>query len=330
MENEKKLKDFPSLKTSSFTAYIADNQANGIHRWGYNGLAALIPNHSGNNLFVPTYSGLNYETISLNGLTDYRYEPKKEEHQSIFEPRCEPMFIESADSKQIVLVQPETAHAHVSAKITFRVEEPHYLHQSIELTFHKRFCGKDEKNHFSSLWASYMHMPPDGHIYMKPNWEEGDDLDGWFGITKADHQATDLQIKNLPKDTEIGAEDHLEVMKNENPLSAKEIGQVKVTNDAPMARPELLDGALSFYYGFCHDSQLFLQMFKQPEQTHQFKLAYSPCGGGQEPGWSPAWDYVLELEDAELNKPYTWDLCIAIKQFESRKDILKELKRYIK
>lgn len=162
--------NFPSLKTSSFTAYIADNTSLGIHRWGYNGLAAIIPNHSGNNLFVPTYSGLNYETISLKGMPDYRYEPRKEEHQSIFEPRCEPMHIEAADSEKVVLVQPETSHAHVSAKITFRVEEPHYLHQRIELTFHRRFCAEDEKNAFSSLWASYMHTPPDRHIYLNENW----------------------------------------------------------------------------------------------------------------------------------------------------------------
>jgi len=323
------MKEFPSLETSSFTAYIADNQANGIHRWGYNGLAALIPKHSGNNIFVPTYAGLNYETISLNGLSDYRYEPKKEEHQSIFEPRCEPMFIESADRKQVVLVQPETAHAHVSARITFRVEEPHYLYQSIELTFHKRFCGKSELNSFSSLWASYMHMPTDGHIYMKPNWQEGDNLEGWFGVTKADHRANDLQIKNLPKDIEISAEAHLATMKNEKPLSADETGLVIVSKNAPTARPELLDGPLSFYYGFCHEDQLVLQMFKQPEQSGQFKLAYSPCGGGQQPAWSPAWDYVLELEDAKLNKPYTWDLCIAVKQFESREDILNEVKKYL-
>jgi hypothetical protein len=319
------MNQFPTLETSSFIAYIADNAALGIHRWGYNGVAALIPRHSGNNLFVPTYAGLNYETISLAGLPAYRYEPRKEEHQSIFEPRCEPMRIESDDAAQVVLVQPETAHARVSARITFRVEEPHYLHQRIELTFHHRFCVPDEPSRFSSLWASYMHMLPDRHIYLKPDWQSGDDLAGWLGVTKADHRAVEYQIRPLPDDEEISAEAHLQTMNRQSPLPASELGRSLVAEDAPMILPELLDGPLAFYYGFCHGSQLLLKMFKQPER---FKLAYSPCGGGTEPAWSPAWDYVLHLDDAQVGQTYTWDLCLVVKEYQSRADILDEVRRY--
>ncbi len=316
---------FPYLETENFTTYIADNSPLGIHKWGYNGLSALIPRKTGNNIFVPSYSGLNYEGVSLSGLkTAYRYEPKKDEHQSIFEPRCEPMFIESADKKQIVLVQPETAHTHISARITFRVEEPNYLHQRIELTFHKRFCKPEEKSSFQSLWASYMHMPPDVHLYTKPDLQIGEDLEGWVGFTKDDHRSHDLQFRPLPKNKEIGAEDHLKEMKSAKPLLYNDLNPIL---QKPKGKPSsvLIDGSLPFYYGFCHESLLFLQMFKNPEQ---YKLAYSPCGGGQQPAWSPAWDYILHLDDVETNKVYTWDLCLAVKEFESRKDILKEVKQY--
>ncbi|MBI2193427.1 MAG: hypothetical protein HYU36_15740 [Planctomycetes bacterium] len=58
---------FPCLKNSSFLAFIADNEPPGIHRAGYNGVASMIPMSSDNNLFVPLFAGLDYETISLSG-----------------------------------------------------------------------------------------------------------------------------------------------------------------------------------------------------------------------------------------------------------------------
>ena len=68
------MKRFPCLETETFAAYIADNSQLGIHRPGYNGVASLIPKHSGNNLFVPRYAGLNYEIISLAGAPPYEPE----------------------------------------------------------------------------------------------------------------------------------------------------------------------------------------------------------------------------------------------------------------
>ena len=153
-------------------------------------------------------------------------------------------------------------------------------------------------------------MPPDRHIYFKPDWQSGHNLAGWLGVTKADHRATDLQVRRLPDTGEISAEAHLEAMNRQ----------------ALLSRPELLDGPVPFYYGFCHGPQLLLKMFKQPER---FKLAYSPCGGGTEPVWSPAWDYVLHLDDAEVGETYIWDLCMVVKEYRNRADILDEVRRYL-
>ncbi len=168
-------------------------------------------------------------------------------------------------------------------------------------------------------------MPPDVHVYLKPNWQSGDDLAGWLGVTKADHRATELQIRRLPDNAEISAKAHLKAMNRQPPLSPDELGRPLVAKESPMSLPKLLDGPLSFYYGFCHDSQLLLKIFKQPER---FKLAYSPCGGGMEPAWSPAWDYVLHLDDAQLGRPYAWDLCVVSKEYQGRADILDEVRRY--
>jgi hypothetical protein len=108
-------------------------------------------------------------------------------------------------------------------------------------------------------------------------------------------------------------------MNFEPPLSEAALA---ATGWPPGALPRNLGGPLSFYYGLCHDAQLFLKMFKQPDR---FRLAYSPCGGGQQ----PAWDYILHLDDARIGPAYAWDLCVAIKPFEGRADVLREVRRYL-
>lgn len=306
--------NFSTLETRNFAAYVADNAALGIHRQGYNGIASLIPKTRGNNIFVPTYAGLNYETISLAGLTPYHSGLK-------FEPRHEPMHIEKIDNNRVALVQPETSHAHVSARITFSTEEPYYLHQRIELVFHRRFCGADEKNTFSSLWASYLHMPRDRNVYMKLD-ERTPDLKDWAGVTKEDHSSQDYLIRALPDDRELQAAEHLAVMTSRAPLVPEQTTPQAL---APMELSARLSGPLRFYYGLCHDGLLFLMMFKQPEQ---FRFTYSPCGAGKQPAWNPAWDYVLHLDDAELEKTYRWDLCLAVKEYQDRADVLHEVRRY--
>lgn len=299
------MSDFPCLETSEFLAFIADNSSLGVHRGGYNGVASLIPRHSPNNLFVPTYAGLNYETINLSGLTPYLEKTGRK-----FEPRCEPMHIEETDDECVVLVQPETSHSHVSARITFRAEEPHYLHQKIELIAHCRFNPENEPCTLSSLWASYMHMPVDRNIYMKADARTASHK--WYGITKADHASRELNVFSTPDEPEINR--HQTLMESSTTF----------LDDVPELS-SILESSLPFYYGLCHDL-VFLMMFKQPGG---FRLAYSPCGGGKEPAWNPAWDYVLRHENIQIGATNTWDLCLIVKPYAGRSDILGEIRRYM-
>jgi hypothetical protein len=309
---------FPCLTTRSFRAFIADNSAMGVHRAGYNGVASLIPARTGKNILVPSAGALNYEIIAMKGLGPYAPTAV-----SPFEPRSEPMRIARADAEQVTLMQPKTSHSHVGARITFRAEEPHYLHQRIELTFHRRFCRADEANAFHSLWASYIHAPADRHVYVKPDGERGGDLAGWTGITKVDHGPADWHIRALPGDRELTPAEHVEAMRD-GPPEVFPFGPVPATDPLTLGR-EVLPGPLTFYYGLV-DDLLFLMMFRQPER---FRLAYSPCGGGREPAWSPAWDYVLRLADAPLDRPCVWDLCLAVKPYRGRKDVVEEVRRYL-
>jgi hypothetical protein len=221
-------------------------------------------------------------------------------------------------------VQPETSHAHISARITFAVEEPHYVHQRIELTPRRRFCPEGEPNRLSCLFASYIHVPPDRHIYLKPQWQAGAPLESWFGLTKEGHDAPRMQIRPLPAGRELSPAEHLEAMRAE-PLSEEDLSNLPDEAFPPMALPRSLSGPMTFYYGLIHDL-VFIMMFRQPER---FRLAYSPCGGGREPQWSPAWDYVLLEEDAEPGRTCAWDLCLAVKPYAGRADVLKEVRRYV-
>jgi len=95
---------------------------------------------------------------------------------------------------------------------------------------------------------------------------------------------------------------------------------------APAELPDLVGGPLAFYYGFVPGDLVFLMMFKRPED---FRLAYSPCGGGTQPAWNPAWDYVLHLDDARPGTSHVWELCLAIKRYEGRADVLREVREYV-
>lgn len=295
----------PRLETESFGAWIVDNRKLGVHEAGYNGVASLTPWATGNNLFVPTFGGMNCELISLAGLEHYR-------HPSglTWEPRLEPMHIESADGERVVLVTPETSHSHVSMRTTFAVAQPHYLHKRVELTAHRRFCADDEANRLVVLWANYIHRPPDPHVYLKEA-DTGGPLSGWVALTQEHHGAPQFQVYRMPADGELSATEHRDFI----------AGSL-----APHEHwPRRTDRPLEFFYGLVHDEHMVLLMFKQPQRV---RLAYSPHGGGQHPVWSPAWDYVFHLEDAKVGERYVWDLCLAVKPFAGRADVLEEVRRY--
>lgn len=281
------------LETKAFEVYIADNGEIGIHRAGYNGAASLVPKTLGNTIFNPTTCGFNYEITTLEGV--------EQTYDEMFEPRRSPMEITAADAASVTLHQGATAFKGIEAWITFRVEEPHYLHQHVRFVFHKPLA---DGRPFSSLWASYLHAAPNRNVYMK---RAGGPLEGWVGITKERHRAPYYIVHDVPA-REMPVDEYFAV------------------SQEPPAPPrfEKLDDPLAFYFGLYFD-HAFIMMFKEPETV---RFAYSPNGGGDMPPWNPAWDYLLNIDRVELRRPYEWDLCAAVKPFAGRQDVLDEVKRY--
>lgn len=314
------MQTFPSIATKNFTAWIADNTEIGSHKRGLNGIAKLIHHNAQSSLFVPEYSGLNFESIYLGD-----FPPSKWDTDFIYEPRTEKMYYESISEKEVVLLQPETNHSHISARITFKCQDPYYLHQRIELTFHRREVEEGSKVS-RSLWASYMNSPDDRHVYLSLDESQDTATENWYGVTKDNHAAPRMKVRPLQSNRKLSSLEHSQCMQSERPLEDGFSKLPKYLYDAaPMALPTQLDQPLRFFYGFMRDSLMFLVMFKQPEL---FRLAYSPCGGGKHPAWNPAWDYQLLINDYQYETPYTADLCLAIKPYDSRDDILNEVVNY--
>lgn len=283
------------LETSQLLAYVANNEACGVHRAGYNGIASLIPKNLGNNIFVPVYCGMNYEITSFEGF--------EQNDDQMYEPRRKPIQIIYSDDTTVRMHQSPSDCKGIEAFITFRVEEPYYIHQNIKLVFHKKL---KERMNFSSLFASYLHIPPNRNAYLKIG-PGNDDLEGWVGVTKAFHRAPRYLAHELPN-RELSVQEHFELL-DKAPLLPKH---------------EAIHGPLPFYYGLYYD-YAFIMMFREPEKV---RFAYSPNGGDVEQPWSPAWDYVLVQDDITLGTTYEWNVCLAVKPYSGRKDILDEVRRY--
>ena len=89
------------------------------------------------------------------------------------------------------------------------LKEPWYVHQSIELTFHQAFPPENGVAGFTSLFASYMHLPEDNHLYIRTDDSGDNPLSGWIGVTKLEHNSPEYIINELPHDQTLKAGEHL-------------------------------------------------------------------------------------------------------------------------
>jgi len=280
-----------TIETQALTAVFCDNAAYGQHLAGYNGVSELSVRGLGGNIFVPPYCGMNYELTEFDGYA--------QDEECLFEPRRLPMEMMVAGPAGVTLYQPPTPQKGIEARIDFHMSE-HYIHQRIQITFHKQLLPV---MNFKALLASYFYVPQNGLCYL--HIDKTDPLGGWMGVRKKVHGAPDYFAHPLPA-RELSVQEHLDIART---------------------APESLlkfDTLQSYYYGLYGDFAVIM-MFRDADRV---AFISSPTGGGTEPANSPAWDYVLLAPDAKLHTPYTWEVCMAIKPYAGRADILAEVARY--
>ncbi len=245
------------LKRGDVTAVVVDNgevddSTLPGHRAGYSGVASLTHARRSDNLFVPSYAGLNYEHIH-DGTTQDR--------DVLFEPRRAPMELRVLGPNIVELYQAPTPTWKLESVLRYEMLED----GTIEMTLECIPRAKTFRNGYVGLfWASYINAPDSKDIHFlgsdsrqgKPEWIRG--ITPSHGVL-ATH------------------------------LSQDDKREFKHDDDFPLTLAFNRSKhffAEPWYYAVSHD-MAFVQMFR-PEDN--IRLTQSPSGGGNgNPAWDFQW-----------------------------------------
>jgi hypothetical protein len=240
------------LRRGAIEAVVVNNRAvdDAVlpgHRAGYHGLAVLRHQHQPRNLFVPAYSGLNFEHIH-----DGTVQP----HDILFEPRHAPVELRLINDHTAELYQPPTPHWGLESCLRYELLD----HGVIELTFECIPRRATWKNDYLGLfWANYIHESESLDIHFIGR-SDSDRSEWTRGVTpehgvNATHRFPD-DNREFPHDPDF-------------PLSLV-FNFSKQRFDDP------------WYFGECR-GMAFAQMFRPGDGI---RFSQSPSGGGKgNPAW---------------------------------------------
>ncbi len=184
-------KPYIILRRGPIETVVVDNSAVNDevlpnHRAGYHGLASLKHERQPRNLFVPSFSGLNFEHI---------HDGTVQENRVLFEPRNAPMELRVVNRHTAELYQPPTPHWGLESCLRYELLDD----GMIEMTFECIPRRNNYRNGYLGLfWASYIDQPEALDVHFigrsddqsKPSWIRG--------ITpKHGSQATHLAVDDL-------------------------------------------------------------------------------------------------------------------------------------
>ena len=276
-------KHFVELKRGPVTAVIVDNA--GVdnatlpgHRAGYNGVAALRHRTRRENLFVPSYAGLNFEHIHDGTLA-----VAKEK----FEPRKAPMQLRIVNEFTVELYQGPTPNWKLESCGRYELLPD----GTIEYTFECIPRAKSFRNGYVGLfWASYIHAPKDRAIHFRGRKAEGKSDPEWIRAVTPKHgvESTHPPTGKLP------------------PLKIDPRFPLTLVNHR--SRYVYVD---PWYYGVSNGLALAL-MFRAKDRIW---FAQSPTGGGRT---NPAWDFQWFIPDYKVGEAYGFVMRAAYVPFKSR------------
>ncbi len=274
------------LARGDVTAVIVDNRAVDDdvlagHRAGYSGVARLTHTRGGNNLFVPSYAGLNFEHIH-DGTTQDR--------DILFEPRKAPMELRVIDAHTAELYQAPTPTWKLESVLRYHMLDDGTIEMTLECiprarTFRHGYIGL--------FWASYIHQPESLDIHFRGRAAGEDSATQWVRGVTPEHGVLSTHVS--------ASDDRKFVHDDDFPLTL-----VFNRSRSVYAEP--------WYYGISR-GMAFVQMFR-PED--QIRLSQSPSGGGD---GNPAWDFQWFIPNYEVGRLYRMVMRAQYLPFESPEQI---------
>ena len=281
-------KHYVVLRRGDVQAIIVDNAAVDDdvlrgHRAGYSGVAELTHKKRAENLFVPNYSGLNYEHI---------HDGTSQPRDILFEPRRAPMELRVIGPFTVELYQKPTPTWGLESVLRYEMLPDGVIEMTLECIPRK----KSFRNGYVGLfWASYIHQPESLDIHFlghddgetaKPRWIRG------------------VTPSHGTRSTHLASSDRRRFKHD------KKFPLTLVFNRSKHRYAE------PWYYGVSHN-MAYVSMFRPRDQI---RLAQSPSGGGR---GNPAWDFQFFIPDYEVGKLYRMVMRLMYVPFESREQIVK-------
>lgn len=262
-------KSYVILRRGDVEAVIADNRAVDDevlprHRAGYSGVASLKHARRQDNLFVPFYSGLNFEHI---------HDGTRLDRATLFEPRNWPMELRAIDDHTVELYQSATPHFGLESCLRYALLDDGTIEMTLECIPRRR----DFANGYVGLFfASYIDSPESLDIHFLGHAADGPPSARWIRGTTPAHGVLC---------THLAGDDRRTFAHDVNfPLTL-------VFNESRYRYAE------PWYYGLSHGMALVL-MFRPPDKV---RFSQSPSGGGR---GNPAWDFQYLIPDYEVGRCY--------------------------
>ncbi|MFP6671128.1 MAG: hypothetical protein VB857_06910 [Pirellulaceae bacterium] len=246
-------KPYAILMRNGVKAVVVDNQAVAddvlpAHRAGYSGLAYLGHSRRTENLFVPSYAGLNYEHI---------HDGTKQDRKVLFEPRNAPMQLRLVDQDTVELYQAASPHYGLESCLRYQMLKDGTLEMTLECVPRKRSYTH---GYIGLFWASYIHQP--------------ESLDVHFQGRRASSKESSWIQSATPSHGELATH-----------LSLTDMRTFKHDPDFPLSlvfNRSNYRYSQPWYYGVSHQ-MAWVQMFRPQDQV---RLTQSPSGGGKgNPAW---------------------------------------------
>jgi len=259
----------------------ADDDVLPGHRAGYSGIASLKHTKRPENLFVPSYAGMNFEHIHDGTVQDRKV---------LFEPRNWPMELRRIDEHTVELYQSPTPHYGLESCLRYEMLEDGTIQMTLECIPRRRSFAN---GYVGLFWASYIHGPESLDVHFRGHGADEPPAARWIrGVTPAHgvlstHLATD-DDRTFAHDPQF-------------PLTL-------VFNRSSYRYAE------PWYYGVSHGMALVF-VFRPKDQV---RMSQSPSGGGE---GNPAWDFQYLIPDYEVGRRYQMVMRAMYVPYESAEEI---------